>query len=129
VISCTKQLLKLRLHLFPWVPQRPVCTGKSVAAEVTQILGQAEATPLLGQTPFQAPDIQARSPPEERCPPRRALTARSGEGAILCPGSLRDQSAQLSVWTAEATQLLEQTLVSGSRHLGTFPARAEVSAW
>jgi hypothetical protein len=40
-----------------WVPQRPVCTGESADSEATQ---------LLGQTPFLAPDIQAPTPPEER---------------------------------------------------------------
>jgi hypothetical protein len=59
--------------------------------EVTQIMGQAEATQLLGQTPFQTPDIQAPSPPEERCLPLRALSEQ--ERAILGPGFLRDQSA------------------------------------
>ena len=66
----------------------------------------AEVTQLLGQTPFRDPDIQAPSPPEERCPPGRALTAKSDKGVILCPGSLRDQSAQVRVQTAEATHLL-----------------------
>jgi hypothetical protein len=46
----------------------------------------------------------APSPPEERWPPRRALTPRAGEGAILSPGSLRDQSAQISSKTAEGEQ-------------------------
>jgi hypothetical protein len=31
-------------------------------------------------------------------------------GAILVPGSLRDWSAQVRVWTTEVTQLLGQTL-------------------
>jgi hypothetical protein len=34
-------------------------------AEVTQILGQAEATQLLGQNSSWAPDIWVPSPPEE----------------------------------------------------------------
>jgi hypothetical protein len=46
-----------------------------------------------------------------------------------CPRSLRDQSMQVRVRNAEATQLLGQTPILGSRHPGTFPARAEVSAW
>jgi hypothetical protein len=75
----------------------------------------AEATQLLGQTPFQDPDIWAPSLPEERCPPGRTLTGRAGEGTILCPRSLRDQSALLTaeptqfLGQAEATQLLGQT--------------------
>jgi hypothetical protein len=52
-----------------------------------------EGAQLQGQTPFWAPDIWARSLQKERCPPRRVLTAGSGKGAILYPGSLRDHSA------------------------------------
>jgi hypothetical protein len=70
-------------------------------AEATQLLIQAEATHFLAQKLFQAPDIWALSPPEERWPPRRALTARASEGAILCLGSLRDQTAQVRVQSAE----------------------------
>ena len=40
--------------------------------EATQFLVQAEATQLLGQNQFQAPDIREPSLPEERCPPGRA---------------------------------------------------------
>jgi hypothetical protein len=69
-----------------------------------------EARQLLGQTSFQTRDIQAPSPPEKRCPPWRALTAWTGEEAILSPRSLRDQSAQVTVQTAGVTQLLGQTL-------------------
>jgi hypothetical protein len=68
--------------------------------EATQLLGQTEATELLGQIPFWAPDIRALSPSEESCPPRRALTARAGEKATLCPTSLRDQSVQVSMQSA-----------------------------
>ena len=60
----------------------------------------------------------------------------AGEGAILCPGSLGDQSAQVSSWTAEGELADWRSYtdsgtdpVSGSRHPGTFPARGEVSAW
>jgi hypothetical protein len=74
--------------------------------EVTKVWEQAEATQLLGQTPFLAPDKQAPSLPEERCLPRRALTTRACDRAFLCPMSLGDQSAQVRVWTTEATQLL-----------------------
>jgi hypothetical protein len=62
------------------------------STEATQLLGQAETTQLLGQTPFQAPDILTPSLPEERCLHGRALTFRGGDRAILCPGSLGDQS-------------------------------------
>ena len=51
--------------------------------EATQILEQAEATQLLGQTLFRAPDIQAPSPPEERCPPRRALQVQVREPSLV----------------------------------------------
>jgi hypothetical protein len=40
---------------------------------------------------------------EERWPPRRALTTGAGERAILYHRFLRDQSAQESLLTAEAT--------------------------
>jgi hypothetical protein len=43
-------------------------------AEAKQLLRQAEATQLLGQTPFQTLDIRATSLPEERCPHGRALS-------------------------------------------------------
>ena len=107
-------------------------------AEATQLLGQTEATQLLEQTIFQAPDTWAPSPPEERCPPWRTLTTRAGERAILCPGSLGDQSVQVSMQTAEATRLLGQVLflafifnqeaVLNSRYLCTFPARRELAS-
>ena len=96
----------------------------------------AEATQLLGQSPFWAPDIQVPSPSEEKWPPWRALTSRAGEGAILCPRSLRDQSAQVSSQTAEGEQADCRSYtasgtdpVLGSRHPGTFPARREVATW
>jgi hypothetical protein len=70
-------------------------------AEAAQLLKQAEATQDLRQALFWAPDILAPSPPEEKWPPGRAPTIRAGEGAILCPGSLWDQSAQVSLRTAK----------------------------
>jgi hypothetical protein len=68
------------------------------------------ATELLRQAPFQAPDIRALSLPEERCLPGKALMARAGERAILCPVSLRDKSVQVSMQTAEEMHLLRQAL-------------------
>jgi hypothetical protein len=50
-------------------------------------------------------------PPEERWSSKRALTSRADEGAILCPGSLRDQSVQVSMQSAEATHLLGQAFI------------------
>ena len=38
------------------------------------------------------------------------MTIRAGERAIWCPVSLRDQSVQVSMQTAEATHLLGQAL-------------------
>jgi hypothetical protein len=106
-------------------------------AEATQLLGQAEATQLLGQAMFWTPDTQVHSSLEERCMPGKSLTARAGEGAILCPGSLRHQSAQVRVQTAEATHLLGQALFLAFicnkeaglnvRPLGTFCARGELA--
>jgi hypothetical protein len=97
----------------------------------------AEATQLLGQTLFWAPDIQVPSLPEDRCLPRRALNTKAGERAILCPATLRDQSVQVSMQTAEATYLLGQALIQtfifsqeagmNTRYLCTFPARGELA--
>jgi hypothetical protein len=98
----------------------------------------AEATQLLGQTPFWDPDIQAPSPPEKRCLPLRALTTRAGERAILWRLSLWDQSVQVSIQTEEATHLLGQALFPAfifrqeaglnDIYLWTFPVRGEL-AW
>ena len=103
--------------------------------ETTQLLGQAEVTQLLENTPFWALDIRATSPPEERCLLGRALTAEAGEGAILCPWFLRDHSAQVSSQTVEGEQADCRSNTasgtdpfSGSRQPGTFPTRGEVSA-
>jgi hypothetical protein len=95
----------------------------------------AEATQLMGQTPFWAPDIQAPSPPEDM--PRRALITREGERDILCPMSLREKSVEVSLQMAEATHLLEQALLwafifsqeagLNTRYLCIFPAREELS--
>jgi hypothetical protein len=73
----------------------------------------------------------------ERWPPGRALTARAGKGAILCPRSLGDQSVQVSTQSAEATHLLRQALFQAfifskeadlnSKYLCTFPARGELA--
>jgi hypothetical protein len=94
-------------------------------------------TQLLGQTPFLIPDIRAPSPPEERGPLGRALTTRAGEKAMFCPMSLKDQSVQVSVHTAEATHLLGQALFRAfifsqeaglnARYLCTFPTRGELA--
>ena len=75
--------------------------------------------------------------PEERFLPRRALTTRAGERAILCPVSLKDQSEQVSMKTAEATHLLGQSLFQAfifsqeaglnARYLYTFHAKEELT--
>jgi hypothetical protein len=112
-----------------------LCPG-SLRDQSAQVRVQtAEATQLLGQNPFQAPDIRAPSLPEERCLPGRALTARAGEEAILCPGSLRDQSMQVSLLIAVEGELADcrndtasgTDPISGFKHPGTFPATCEGS--
>jgi hypothetical protein len=62
---------------------------------------------------------------------------RTGEGAILCPRSLGDQSVQVNMQTAETTHLLGQALFPAfifsqeaglnTRYLCTFPARGELA--
>ena len=75
--------------------------------------------------------------PEERWQTARALTSRVDERATLCPGSLGDQSVQVSLQTAAATHLLGQALFRAfifsqeaglnARTLCTFPARRELA--
>lgn len=51
----------------------------------------AEVTELLGQIPFQDPDIPTPSLPEERCMPRPGgFCLGASGGAILGPGYLGD---------------------------------------
>jgi hypothetical protein len=79
-----------------------------------------------------SPDIYPPSPTKEGWPPGRALPVGAGERAVLCPRSLRDQTAQESM-TAEATKLLGQAQVRAfffsqeadlsSRYLHSFPFR------
>jgi hypothetical protein len=74
------------------------------------------------------------SPPEERWPPGRILTAIESH---LVPGYLGDQSVQVSMQTAEETHLLGQALFwafifsqeagLNARPQCTFPARGELS--
>ena len=62
---------------------------------------------------------------------------RAGEGAILCPVSLGDQSVQVSMQTAKATHLWGQALFQAfifsqeaglnTRYLCTFVARGELA--
>ena len=96
----------------------------------------AEVTQLLGQTHFRDTDIQAPSQPEKRSLPSRTWTAGAGEGAILCPGCLIEQSVQVRVQIAEATHLLRKALFQAfifsqetglnTRPLCTFTARKEL---
>ena len=68
----------------------------------------------------------------------RTLTARAGEGAIVCPWSLREQSVQVTWQTALATHLLIQALFQAfifsqkaglnARPLCTFPPRRELAS-
>ena len=70
---------------------------------------ETEATELLRQAPFQAPDIQAPSLPEERCPP-----GPRGHCLSICQKHL-------------GSQILPRLVCTGSRHPGTFSVRGEVS--
>jgi hypothetical protein len=77
--------------LGPWYLSDQSVQVRVQTTEATQLLGLAEATQLLAQTPFPAPDIQAPSLPEERylpCP--GGLCHGEPGGAILGPGSLSD---------------------------------------
>ena len=103
-----------------------------------------EATQLLGQTPFWGPDIQASSPPEDRCPPGKALSEQVGEPLgsqipqrLVCTGeSVHTEATQL-LRQGEATQLLGQALFRAfifsqeaspdARYLCTLPARGEIA--
>jgi hypothetical protein len=60
------------------------------AAEVTKLLGQAEATQLLGQTLLRAPDILAPSHQRRGVCPAQEGSAKAPGGAILGPRFLRD---------------------------------------
>jgi hypothetical protein len=79
---------------------------------------------------------------ENHAPARGEVSARegsfrTGEGAILCPMSLRDQSVQVSMQTAEGTHLLGQAVFQAfifsqeagpkARYLCTFTARGELA--
>ena len=83
---------------------------RSLRDQSAQVSSQTtdEATQLLGQTPFQTPDIRALSPNRGEVSAKKGST-RAGEGAILCPESLRDQSVQVRVQTAEATHFRPST--------------------
>ena len=107
-------------------------------AEVTQLLDRQKQHSFWYCHPFQTTEIRAPSLPEIRCPPDRALTARAGEGAILCPWSLGEQSAQFSWQTAWAIDLLKQALFQAfilsqkadlnTRPLCNFPVRRELAS-
>jgi hypothetical protein len=63
--------------------------------------------------------------------------ATASLGDILVPGSRQDYSAQVRVWTTEATQILGQALFPAfifcqeagpnARYRSTFPARGELA--
>jgi hypothetical protein len=105
--------------------------------EDTPLLGQAEATQLLGQTPFQAPDIWAPSLPEDRCPPHLGGPCWSTWGShlgsrilqrLVCTGKSVDYRSNTASGTGGSHTASGVDPVSGSRHPGTFAARGEVSA-
>jgi hypothetical protein len=84
-----------RNHLVSPVPLRPVYADES--ADCT-----SDTASVTG--PVWAADIWAPSLPEERWPPRRVLNPRAGQGAIVSPGSLWIQSAEISFQTSEGEQ-------------------------
>jgi hypothetical protein len=69
--------------------------------------------------------------------PAREGLARASGGDIFVLRSCRDYSAQVRVWTTEATQILGQALFQAfifcqeagpnTRHLSTFPERGELA--
>jgi hypothetical protein len=70
------------------------------------------------------------------CASKKLKAFRAGEGAILGPRSLKDQSTQVSSQTAkdEQADCRSNTAsgtdpILGSRHMGTLSARGEMSAW
>ena len=111
--------------------------GDQVDCRGNTASGTGRSNTASGTNPFPAPDIWAPSPPEEKWPPVRALTARAGEEAILCPWSLRDQSVQVNTQAAEETHLLGKALFWAfifsqeaglkARPLCTFPTRGEIA--
>jgi hypothetical protein len=124
-----------RSHLGSRVPQGPVCTSESEDCRSNTDSGKGRSYIVSGTNPFWG----SRHPGtflSRGCPPRRALTVRTGEGSILCPRSLRDQSVQVSSQTAKgkladcrSDRASGTEQFSGSRHPGTFPARGEMPAW
>jgi hypothetical protein len=122
------------LNLVFGVPRRPLCSGESMDCRSNTASGTGRSTQLLGKAPSWAPDIWAPSLSEESCLPRRSLTAWTKEGAILDPGSLGDQSAQVTSQNVEGEWAVCRSdtasgtdPVSGSRHPVTFSARGELS--
>ena len=105
---------------------RPVCAGESV---------DCRSDTASGTDPISRSRHLGTFPARGEVSDGRAVTARAGEGAILFPWSLRDQSAQVRVGTAEATHLLGQALFQAltfsqqsglnARTLCTSPARGE----
>ena len=126
-----------------------------LTTEATQLLGQAEATQLLEQTLFQAPDIWAPSLPEDRCPPHLGGPCWSTWGShlgsrilqrLVCTGkSVYYRSYTASGTgrsntasgtgrsnTASGTGLVSAFIFSqeagqNTRYLCTLPARGELA--
>jgi hypothetical protein len=105
--------------------------------EATSFWDRQKLHSFWDRAPFQFQTSRHLSPIEERWPPGRALTARAGERAILCPRFFQDQSLQVSMQNAETTHLLGQALfwafilsqvaVLSTRTLCTFLARGELA--
>jgi hypothetical protein len=105
--------------------------------ETTQLLGQAEVTQLLGQTPFRAPNIRAPSLPEERCLPLTGglcqSTWMSHLGSwipqrLICTGESVDYRSYTASRKGRSDTASAADPFSGSRYRGNFPTRGEVSA-
>jgi hypothetical protein len=128
-----------------WVPWRPVCAGEhmdcggsaSRLQKLHRFWDRQKGHSFWDRPHFGLQTSGHVSPPEERWLPGRALTDGAGGGAISCPGSLGDQSVQVSTQTAEATHLFGQALFRSfifsqeaglnTRHLCTFPARGDLA--
>ena len=105
--------------------------------EATQLLGQAEATQLLGETLFWAPDIWAPSPPEERCLSHPGGLCWSTWGShpgsqiprrLVFAGKSADYRSYTDSRTGRSSTASGTDTIWGSRYPGTFLARGEVSS-
>jgi hypothetical protein len=100
-------------HLGSGTPRRAVCTGESVEYRGQQFLGQARATELLRWHHFQ---LQTSYLPGQRtgvCQrtgvrPAQEASASGSAGAISVLGLHCGESAQVRVWTTEASSFWDR---------------------